>query len=52
MAKALYEKIQMNAEDIGKKKMEQFNIRTVEQVRAIYKENDRLFNQLVGVLTK
>jgi hypothetical protein len=52
LAKALFEKIQQISEDIGKKKVEPFNIRTVEQVRAMYKENEQLFKQLTEALVK
>lgn len=46
-AKAVFEKIQINSEEIGKLKMEPFNVATVERVRAFYRENDRLFIDLM-----
>lgn len=50
LAKALFEKIMQVSEDIGRKKTEPFNIRTVEQVRAMYKENERYFNDVIKAL--
>jgi len=48
ISKGLFEKIQSNSEEIGKLKLEPFNIKTVERVRAIYRENDTLFKTLIG----
>lgn len=50
LARALFEKIMQVAEDIGRKKTEPFNIRTVEQVRAMYKENEKYFNELIKAI--
>lgn len=47
ISKALFEKIMANSEEIGKMKTEPFNIVTVERCRAMYKENESLFNKLV-----
>ena len=46
-AKAVFEKIMSNSEEIGKLKLEPFNVKTVERVRAIYRENDKLFLDLM-----
>lgn len=50
LARALFEKIMQVAEDIGRKKTEPFNIRTVEQVRAMYKENEKYYNELIKAI--
>jgi len=46
LARALFEKIMSNSEEIGKMKTEPFNIATVERTRSMYKENERLFLEL------
>lgn len=43
LSRALFEKIMSNSEDIGKMKLEPFNIQIVEKCRAMYRENDKLF---------
>lgn len=50
ISRALFEKIMANSEEIGKMKTEPFNIVTVERCRAMYKENENLFGQLVKVI--
>jgi hypothetical protein len=50
LARALLEKIGMNGEEIGKLKLESFSVPTVERVRAFYKENDRLIDQVLRAL--
>lgn len=46
-ARAIFEKVQMNGEEIGKLKLEPFSIQAVERVRAIYKENERLIDEVL-----
>lgn len=46
-ARDVFEKIQMNSEEIGKMKLSPFEHKIIERVRAIYKENERLFLELV-----
>jgi hypothetical protein len=50
LARALLEKIAMNGEEIGKLKLEPFSVPTVERVRAFYKENDKLVDQILRSL--
>ena len=47
MERAIFEKIQMNSEEIGKMKIEPFSIATMERCRATYKENEKLFEKLL-----
>lgn len=42
-----FEKIMSNSEEIGKMKMEPFNVKTLERVRAFYRENEKLFRELM-----
>jgi len=46
LSRALFEKIMSNSEDIGKMKLEPFNIQIVEKCRAMYRENEKLFMAL------
>jgi hypothetical protein len=46
-ARDVFEKIMMNSEEIGKMKLSPFEHKIIERVRAIYKENERLFLELV-----
>ena len=50
LARAILEKISMNGEEIGKLKLETFNMNTVERVRAFYKENDKLADQILRAI--
>lgn len=50
LARAILEKISMNGEEIGKLKLEPFNMTTVERVRAFYKENDKLADQILRAI--
>lgn len=50
LARAILEKISMNGEEIGKLKLETFNMTTVERVRAFYKENDKLADQILRAI--
>ena len=52
LARAIFEKIMTNSEEIGKMKMQPFNVQTVERCRAMFRENDKLFIQLSEVLSK
>lgn len=49
-AKAVFEKIMANSEEIGKMKLQPFHVDIVERCRALYKENERLFVDLIGAL--
>lgn len=46
LSRALFEKIMSNSEEIGKMKIEPFNIQIVEKCRAMYRENEKLFTAL------
>lgn len=50
LARAILEKISMNGEEIGKLKLEQFDMVIVERVRAFYKENDKLADQILKAI--
>lgn len=50
-AKAAFEKIMVNSEEVGKLKLEPFNVATVERCRALYRENEKLFASMVDILS-
>jgi hypothetical protein len=45
-ARAIFEKIMINSEEIGKMKLAPFEHKIIESVRAKYKENERLYIEL------
>lgn len=45
-----FEEIQYQSEEIGKTKLEPFNIEKCERIRTLYKKNEKQFHELIEVI--